>query len=154
MPNHVLDLLESPKGDLATILETVHAIQAISQWVQERLPAAVQPHCQVGHYQKGVLTLVASSPAWATQLRFLSGELLQKLRQEPKWIGVRSIQIKVARLQTTKIEPEMVEEGPERSLPQAAADALQALADGLDESTPGNEALKESLNRLAKLTEK
>lgn len=152
MPHHVLELLQSPQCDLANIVQTVQAIQELSDWIQARLPEAIRPHCEVGLYQKGILTLVASSPAWATQLRFLSGELLQNLRQEPRWIGIRSIQVKVARLQATKIEPEatLAVEGPEMVLPQAAAEAFQALANELDESVPGNEALKAALERLAR----
>ncbi|MFO1258447.1 MAG: DciA family protein [Gammaproteobacteria bacterium] len=152
MPHHVLDLLQSPQCDLASILQTVQAIQELSHWIQTRLPEAIRPHCQVGLYQKGILTLVASSPAWATQLRFLSGELLQNLRQEPRWISIRSIQVKVARLQATKIEPgsPSKEEAPPTALPQEAAEAFQALANELDESVPGNEALKAALERLAR----
>lgn len=153
MRHHVLELLQSPQCDLANIVQTVQAIQELSHWIQARLPEAIRTHCQVGLYQKGILTLVASSPAWATQLRFLSGELLQNLRQEPRWIGIRSIQVKVARLQATKIEPErpsQEEAPPPMAIPQAAAEAFQALADELDESVPGNEALKAALERLAR----
>lgn len=151
MPHHVLELLQSPQCDLAKIVQTVEAIQELSHWIQARLPEAIRPHCQVGLYQKGILTLVASSPAWATQLRFLSGELLQNLRQEPRWIGIRSIQVKVARLQAAKIEPETPPvEGPQMVLPQAAAEAFQTLANELDKSVPGNEALKAALERLAR----
>lgn len=150
MTNHVFDLLQSSQTDWGQIVETVQALRAIREWVYHALPEDVQQHCQVGHYQKGILTLVASSSAWATQLRFLSGELLQKLRQDPKWAHIRSIQIKVESLKPTQIVTDPEPETPPVTLNHEAADAMLSTAADLDTAVPGNMALKAALERLAK----
>lgn len=155
MTQHVFDLLQSTRTDWGHIVDTVQALRAIREAVFNTLPEDIQPHCQVGHYQKGILTLVASSSARATQIRCISSEVLQKLRQDPKWAAIRSIQIKVESFKPTTIvtDPEP-ESRPVSTFNAEVATTLSNAAAELDMNKPGNDELKAALERLAQLGEK
>jgi predicted nucleic acid-binding Zn ribbon protein len=53
----------------------------LGRW-DEIVGADVAAHCQPVSYTDGVLTVVADSTAWATQVRLLAGTLLRRLNQE------------------------------------------------------------------------
>jgi predicted nucleic acid-binding Zn ribbon protein len=52
---------------------------------------AVAAHARPRVLRQGVLTVEVDSPAWATQLRYLEGEIVQRLE------GVRGLRVVVAR---------------------------------------------------------
>jgi predicted nucleic acid-binding Zn ribbon protein len=53
----------------------------LGRW-DEIVGADIAAHCQPVSYTDGVLTVVADSTAWATQVRLLAGTLVRRLNQE------------------------------------------------------------------------
>jgi predicted nucleic acid-binding Zn ribbon protein len=53
----------------------------LGRW-DEIVGADVAAHCQPVSYTDGVLTVVADSTAWATQVRLLAGTLVRRLNQD------------------------------------------------------------------------
>jgi len=63
------------------------ATVATTATVFERWPTivgrSVAAHTQPLKLREGVLTVAVDDPAWASQLRFLAGDLLERLVEEP-----------------------------------------------------------------------
>lgn len=53
----------------------------LGRW-DEIVGADVAAHCQPVSYTDGVVTVIADSTAWATQMRLLAGTLVRRLNQE------------------------------------------------------------------------
>lgn len=68
----------------------------LTQQVTKYLPMAMHDHCWVTALDEGQLTVVTDSPVWASKLRYLSRDLISKLRQEKSLPAVSFINIKVA----------------------------------------------------------
>lgn len=50
--------------------------------------------CSIEHFQDGILEIMVSNPSLATKLRFLEPTILQSLRKNPTWMGLRSLKVK------------------------------------------------------------
>ena len=59
------------------------------------LPPAIRPYCELQSYEKGSLIIGTPTSAAATQLRFMSGAIVEKLKQHREFQGLQSIKIKV-----------------------------------------------------------
>ena len=69
--------LVEAKGWTATVADA----SVMGRW-DEIVGADLAAHCRPESLRDGELSLVAESTAWATQIRALSGRLLQRLREE------------------------------------------------------------------------
>lgn len=145
------ELLEKSETQLGKLISQAQAIDTLNAVFTLALEPDLAPHCRVGYYDSGVLTLFAASAAWATRLRYAVPNLLSQLRALPTWAGLRSIQVKI---QTNfhQLQAQKIDNAP--SLPPAKISAtnaaqFQALADSFKDK-PGFEKLVESLQRLAK----
>lgn len=67
--------------------------RALLERVRRQLPEYLAPHCQAAVFEAGRLTLYAASPAWASRLRYLVGELKQGLGSDIK--GLREVRVRV-----------------------------------------------------------
>jgi predicted nucleic acid-binding Zn ribbon protein len=67
-----------------------------SHWEQLVGPD-IAAHAQPRSVRDGVLVVAADQPAWATQLRFMAGDLLTRIRAETDAEGIDDIQIRVDR---------------------------------------------------------
>ena len=63
---------------------------------EELVGPEVASHAQPYRLRAGVLVIEVDQPAWATQLRFLSGELLERVGEVAGPDGVREVQIRVS----------------------------------------------------------
>lgn len=61
--------------------EQVAVHEVLARWA-EIVGAEVAEHVQPHAFEKGTLTVTASSSAWATQVRLLAGEFLKRLAAE------------------------------------------------------------------------
>lgn len=66
-----------------------------ARW-EELVGAEVASHARPYRLRAGVLVVEVDQPAWATQLRFLSGDLLRKVSEVAGPDGVREVQIRVS----------------------------------------------------------
>ncbi len=100
-------LLTSP--GLRPLVEKITLLTKLNRVVSQNLDPHLSQHCCVGNLREGILILTASSPTWGHQLRFSSMALLHKLRENPEWAGLKSIQTIVR---------------PEESLPNTSQEHL------------------------------
>jgi predicted nucleic acid-binding Zn ribbon protein len=63
---------------------------------EELVGPEVARHAKPYRLRAGVLVIEVDQPAWATQLRFLSGELLEKVGDVTGPGGIREVQIRVS----------------------------------------------------------
>lgn len=146
------NLLIQPETILGKLITQAKAIEDLNDSFTQMLEPYLIPHCRVGCYVSGVLTLFSDSAAWATKLRYSVPDLLSKLRVIPQWAGLRSIQIKVQ----PNWEPTTQTDNPatppvESITPKLSAtniSELRTLANSLKNQS-GMEALVVSLERLA-----
>jgi predicted nucleic acid-binding Zn ribbon protein len=69
------------------------AARVVARW-PEVVGEAVAAHCQPSRLEDGTLHVVADSAAWATQLTYLQGKLLDRLDAECGHGLVRRIQVR------------------------------------------------------------
>lgn len=147
----ILELLTTAETSLlGKLIIQVKGLEHLNSTLTQILDPSLIPHCRVGCYEKGILTLYASSAAFATKLRYQIPILLSNLRTFEEWAGLCSIQI--------RIQPYFPSSSQESSSPatpgpytltQNSAEQILSLAKAL-KGQPGNEALVASLERLAK----
>ena len=63
--------------------------------LDKHLPDNLKAHVFVGEFKFGVLTLIVDCPLWHSQLRMNLPELRDKLRKEPGYQKLSSINVKV-----------------------------------------------------------
>jgi hypothetical protein len=80
---------------LADICQRSMQLEELSHKIMQFLPAALAAECQVGSFNKGCLVLTTDNPAWATQLRYATPELRDKLRQEGGMYQLTAIKVSV-----------------------------------------------------------
>ena len=136
---------------LQKLLQNCHALRrlearlaqqrALLEQVRRRLPEYLAPHCQAAVFDAGRLTLFAASPAWASRLRYLAGELKQGLGGDIR--GLREVRIRVM---GADILPQPgPKPDPARPLSAQNREMLRATAEGLRDS-----GLRAALRRLAR----
>jgi len=150
---NISELLDKSESQLGKLISQAQAIETLNTIFVSTLEPDLIPHCRVGYYDSGVLTLFAASAAWATRLRYSVPTLLSQLRSLPTWAGLRSIQVKIQTnfyqlIQEKEKETDNVPLAPAKLSAENAAQ-FQALADSLKDK-PGFEKLVASLERLAK----
>ncbi len=115
--------------------------RAFLERVRRQLPEYLAPHCQAAVFEAGRLTLYAASPAWASRLRYLAGELKQGLGSG--FTGLREVRVRV--IGADILPPPSPNHEPVRPLSTRNRAILRETADGLQD--PG---LSEALRRLAR----
>jgi hypothetical protein len=126
--------------EFATILANMQQNSSILELVQGLLPPPLNEHC-VGLVAKNdQLILFASSSAWASRMRFLSPELITKLKNNNIYINKISVKVMVDLLER-KSHPK---HGGAQPLSTKSADLVQRVAD----HTPDPD-LQAALRRLS-----
>lgn len=147
----IRDLLANPDTPLGKLIAQARSIEDLNKTFQSILDPTLIPHCQVGTYENGVLTLLTESAAYATRLRFYIPTILSTLRNFSQWASLRSIQIKI---KTYVPEISTSTSAPVHSLP-LSPETLSNIRNIVSElkNKPGNEALISSLERLMNIDE-
>lgn len=68
----------------------------LTQQVTKYLPISMHAHCWVTAVNESELTIVTDSAAWATKLRYMSRDLISKLKKEPSLPAIRYVKVKVS----------------------------------------------------------
>jgi predicted nucleic acid-binding Zn ribbon protein len=74
----------------------VSVLGAIFARWEELVGPEVAAHTRPRSLRAGVLVIEVDQPAWATQLRYLSGDVLRRVEDAAGPEGVRELQIRVA----------------------------------------------------------
>ncbi|MGE3319945.1 MAG: DUF721 domain-containing protein [Candidatus Berkiella sp.] len=147
----VSNLLQGEGSTLTKLIEQAQAVAELNKTLEQVLDSELIAHCRVGYYEKGVLTLLVQSAAFATRLRYFTPTILSKLRTYKDWVGLCSIQIKIETIIVpTQAELTPKEEyKPPQKLSVDNAQRFQALADSM-KANGVDDTLVASLERLAK----
>ncbi|MBL1432347.1 MAG: hypothetical protein COC09_08275 [Gammaproteobacteria bacterium] len=95
-PRSIKQLLGTRKGGLSDLIAGASARMELTQHVTKYLPLAMHDHCWVTAINESELTIVTDSPAWASKLRYLSRDLIRKLKQETSLPNISFIKVKVS----------------------------------------------------------
>lgn len=94
-PESLADLLDSVVRDRRWG-DRLRGASVFDRWDQV-VGAELAQHCQPVRLSGGVLTVAASSPQWATQLRYLTGQLALNVNSAMGEPVVRSVNVVVGR---------------------------------------------------------
>lgn len=83
---------------LGEFVKKSEQLTQLNRTVVKKLDSTLSPHCRVISFSHNILTITTSSPMWGHKLRFKVPELLENLRQDPKFAALKTI--------TTKVCPE------------------------------------------------
>lgn len=95
-PRSIRQIINCRNNGLSDLLAGAKARIELTQCVTKYLPLAMHDHCWVTTIDDAEMTIVTDSPAWATKLRYLSRDLICKLKQEPSLPKIRFIKVKVS----------------------------------------------------------
>jgi hypothetical protein len=117
-------------------------LNGLNRWLQSWLPMPLNQHVKVANFNQAVLILHVDSPAWVTQLRFMTGKIQQQWQQH--WTSlpkIVQIQIKVrpfvlttpkavqAKMQISKDNIQLIESVAQTTADAKLKAALQRLAE-------------------------
>ena len=136
-------LLNASGGQLARLVRRCQARTDLETVFRRTLPDNLASHLALGHYDNGVLIVLAASAAWATRLRFECPDVESKLRGTPAFSQLKAIQIKVRRRMA---EDSGSRVSAPRCLSKSASKTVNAAADSMP---PG--LVRDALLRLASL---
>ena len=125
-------------GDTA-IVSHANTLSGLQRWLESQLPDPMQEQCQVVNFRDDTLILAASSPVWATRLRYLLPQLNALISQKTSG---KLLKIKI------KVRPSSELPGiasrPEATISAATGQLLDQMATAIDH--PG---LSAALTRIA-----
>jgi hypothetical protein len=125
------------------LVDKASNLNNLNHVLREYLSPLVAKHCQVGNWEKGVLTISTTSPAWKHHIRFYHMDLAKRLKQTTIFHDLKAINIIVtpdimSQAEKTDCFP------PPVPLSMDSVDYIQTMLEYVDCPT-----LKASLLRLA-----
>lgn len=84
-----------PTSVLGQIIEKAERIHLIQSSLDKELGSEFSGQVWIGQYEKGILSLLSESASLATKLRFSIPDIRDKLRKQPLWAGLKSIEVKI-----------------------------------------------------------
>ena len=126
---------------LQQILSKVDCLGLQQARLRQCLDPRLAPHVSVANFRDNTLILACDSAAWATELRYQIPGLLQQLKQDPQFLGLKKIEHYV---EPRKIQPPSTARGGPQKISREAADSLRSIAKG-----ETHQKLKQALLNLA-----
>ena len=74
---------------------TAHELQSIFQTWEEHAGRLIAAHATPSRLADGVLTVVVDDPIWATEMRFIGPELIDRINKRTGEQTIRRLQIRV-----------------------------------------------------------
>lgn len=125
------------------LIDKASNLNTLNNILREYLSPLVAKHCQVGNWEKGILTISTTSPAWKHHIRFYHMDLAKRLKQTTIFHDLKTINIIVTPDMVTKADqPDFFP--PPVPLSMDSVDYIQTMLEYVDCPT-----LKASLLRLA-----
>jgi hypothetical protein len=87
--------IESDTHDLKFIFDKIRALNLIQEKVQTYLDPVLVKYCQVANLAENRLVLLVANGSVATQIRFMTNDLLKKFSQDSSLQHIRQIECKV-----------------------------------------------------------
>ena len=136
------------KNQVGRLIQTAEAMAEFNRQLKNWLDPELVSHCLISHIENGIINLVTDSSAWGTRLRFITPDLLSKIRAQAKWSGIKSIKIRIC-AETLATLQEPLNFKPEKIASQnlqIPAEAREQLTYLLEQETDGT--LKAVLERI------
>ncbi|MFU8797515.1 MAG: DUF721 domain-containing protein [Gammaproteobacteria bacterium] len=86
---------QNSKGPLGVFSQKIALLDSLTALLKKNLPSPLQKHCQVANLRDNCLIIMTDSAAWATQIRFLTPDLLKCLKQTPELYNLRTLEFYV-----------------------------------------------------------
>ena len=142
----VSKLLASSKGDLKSLLEHAHYLQALTQLLRDAIDPILAEHITVANVREDTAIVTADSPAWLTKIRYLAPTILSTLKHQSNLSALKKIQFKVQ----LPVDPVVSNHETRRAnLSSTSAKVLRSAASGIQDPELAN-----ALQRLSKQTSK
>lgn len=93
--NQSFTSLLSKDPALNKLITKIQNLEQLNQVIATKLDASLLNNCVVSNIRDGTLILSTNSPAWNHKLRFQSLDLLSSLRADPRWSGLKAIELRV-----------------------------------------------------------
>jgi len=93
--NQTFTSLLSNDPALSKLIAKIKNLDQLNQVISTKLDASLLNNCVVSNLRDGTLILSTNSPAWNHKLRFQSLDLLSSLRADPRWSGLKAIELRV-----------------------------------------------------------
>lgn len=126
---------------LSNICRKAIQLEALNDIVNQYLPDTIKPHCHVGSFTNGCLTLVLDSHTWSTELRYCLPELRDQLRSKEQIYQLSAIKTVVA-------QPDEPLKKAHKAAKGLSSNAQHSIKRGAETFEEGS--LKEALMKLAK----
>ena len=125
---------------LKQLVDTAEALTRLDRVFQGCLPSKFTGHVHLAAVRDGCAIVQAESSAWATELRYITPQLLQSMSENAEFNGIKSIRVRKRQAELEAVQPKR----EVRISAEAAAD-MNAMADQLSDGDLG-----EALKKLAK----
>ncbi len=90
-PQLINQLVKSKSSQLNNLFKKLTELESLQQLWQVHVPDNLRAYTKVANYRDDCLVIAVASAAWATELRFISPQMLQSLRVDGKLYQLRSI---------------------------------------------------------------
>ena len=102
--HYTLITVLSKTPTLRRLVDKASNLNTLNKVLQEYLSPIAAKNCQVGNWEKGVLTISTTSPAWKHHIRFYHMDLAKRLKQTTIFHDLKAINIIVTPDNTHSIE--------------------------------------------------
>jgi len=139
-------LLTTSNGDLKSLLEQAHHLQALTRVLREAIDPILSEHITIANIRENTAIVTADTPAWLSKIRYMAPTILATLQQSGL-TELRKIQFKV-QPPIDPLAPDHVDNEQKKRhavLSSASSKVLESAASGVHD--PG---LANALRRLSK----
>lgn len=125
----IRNLLENNNSSLSKLLSKCQTADDLAKLFSTIVDGSFAKHCKLANYRQGKLTLVVTSPVWATKVRYAAPELIKTLRVHPEFSELKKINYEVDKLKIeAQTKRQTLKKAGRSSINQAAwQEALERL---------------------------
>jgi len=141
-------LLTSSKGNLQSLLEQAHYLQALTRVLREAIDPILGEHITIANIRENTAIVAADTPAWLSKIRYMAPTILAILKQQSGLADLHKIQFKVQ----PPIDPthaDYEQKNRRATLSSASSKVLESAASGTHDPELAN-----ALRRLSRQNSK
>jgi hypothetical protein len=138
-------LLTTSNGDLQSLLEQAHFLQALTHVLREAIDPALSEHITVANIRENTAIVAADTPAWLSKIRYMAPTILSILKQQSGLADLRKIQFKIQPPTEPPASEHVNYEQRRATLSSASSKVLESAASGIHDPE-----LASALRRLSR----
>jgi hypothetical protein len=124
-------LLTTSKGDLQSLLEHAHYLQALTRVLREAIDPVLAEHITIANIRENTAIVAADTPAWLSKIRYMAPIILTILKQQSNLADLRKIQFKIQPPNETLAAEQASIEQRRATLSSASSKVLESAASGI-----------------------